>query len=93
MAHFRGTVQSRRGKVSRLGNKVSGLTVTAATQHAQIRVELWVHENGRDMVTIEWQPIDWADEMKRKSRVIHRGPLDDVPSIGVEQSMLTPKAG
>ena len=78
MAHFRGTVAgSSVGGASRLGSKVSGLETTAAGWGARIEVELWVHKDGRDMVSIDWRRLSGSNE----SRVVYRGPLNDVPEV------------
>ena len=41
MAHFRGTVQGRRGMASRLGDKSTGLHVTAASWQGAVSVQLY----------------------------------------------------
>jgi len=51
MAQFRGTVTGSRGTASRLGTKVSGLTVTASGWNVGVRIEV-SHEDGRDVVRV-----------------------------------------
>ncbi len=41
MAQFYGTLQGARGQASRLGNKQSGLNVSAASWSGRISVRLW----------------------------------------------------
>ena len=48
MARFMGVLQGNKGGVSRLGNKKSGLTVTANGWNIGIKVHCFVNEQGKD---------------------------------------------
>ena len=48
MANFYGTVQGGKGLASRIGNKISGMTVTCNGWNSGIRIEAYVDSNGID---------------------------------------------
>ncbi len=48
MAHFRGTLRGSRGEASRLGSRVSGLTVTANGGTSGVKVDASVDHEGND---------------------------------------------
>lgn len=51
MAQFRGTIKGQRGEASRLGNKKTGLRVTANGWDTGVTVML-THVDGRDEVAV-----------------------------------------
>lgn len=55
MAHFYGTLQGSRGKVSRLGTKNSGLETVAAGWAGAIKTEVF-QRDGRDMYRVTLMP-------------------------------------
>ena len=56
MAHFYGSIQGQRGEATRLGNKNSGLQVTAASWDGAISVHLEYDEaTGRNRFTVREQ--------------------------------------
>ena len=57
MAQFMGSVSGQRGPETRLGSKVSGLTVKAQSWQGQIVTTMW-HDKatGQDMVSVKAEP-------------------------------------
>ena len=70
MAHFRGTIQCRRGEASRLGSKDSGLHVTAASWEGAVGVNLY-RENGVDMARVYLTTHNGAGT----NRTLYNGPV------------------
>jgi len=75
MAQFFGSVQGNRGAATRLGNKQSGLNVTATSWSGSVRVDLY-EEHGRDFCRVMLMP--WRGSTG-PTREIYSGPIDGSP--------------
>jgi hypothetical protein len=71
MAHFYGITKGSRGEASRLGSKVSGLEVQAASWSGKVVVSLWCRYDGVDMATVSLAP----HHGNGTSRTLYDGPV------------------
>lgn len=72
MAHFYGTVEGNRAKVSRLGTKHSGLETVTASWSGAVHVLLWYDKKTEtDMTEIELFPWHGSGV----NRTLYRGPV------------------
>ena len=71
MAHFYGTLQGGRGRVTKTGNKTTGLSTVAASWEGAVEVNL-SHKDGRDMVEVRFRPWRGAGA----EGLIYKGPVD-----------------
>lgn len=73
MAHYYGTIQGRRGKASRLGDKRTGITVVAASWQGCVKTTLYHREaDATDCALVELAP--WQNVGTRK--VLYDGPVN-----------------
>lgn len=70
MAHYYGTIQGNKGKVSRVGTKASGLIAYAASWEGAVRVEVY-RKDERDHAYVALVP--WHGN--GTSRVLYDGPV------------------
>lgn len=80
MARFFGSVQGRRGEATRLGDGVSGLTVTAAGWHGAIEVRLTAKRDAEKSDEFEVILKPWGSSAGG-SRVIASGKLDSCGAV------------
>lgn len=76
MAHFYGILKGNRQKVTRCGDRRSGLTTVAASWGGCVRVELYVPgADAVDHVRITLEP--WPEDSAGVKTLIYEGPIVD----------------
>lgn len=73
VAHFYGTLQGHRGMATRLGTKVSGLTVEAMSYEGTVETELY-RCDGKDYARVVLR--SHPDDGHRLRRLLYDGPVD-----------------
>jgi hypothetical protein len=74
MAHFYGTIRGHRGQASRLGTKVSGFNVVAASWQGAVDVSLYT-KDGVDMALVVLKPWQGKGQYVR----LYDGPVSGAP--------------
>lgn len=78
MAHFYGTLDGQRGRVSRLGSKSSGLTVAGYSWSGGVVVDIRHNAaTGQDIVDVALVPH--FSTGKGIKRLLYSGPVDGAP--------------